>query len=123
MTEPLHERIDRYRGIVYDLREGHTPPDAVQSTLNTLHAGLTVAALNAITIKDEFPRPFRVVRTADPEIPFSTKLVAMGMQFPDGTTVIRWEGHRASTTVWDSLADALAVLGNEESTRLVWPNI
>lgn len=123
MPEPLHERLDRYRMLVKDLMNRLDPTEDVRQDLSKLHTGLVVATTDAYVIKDDFPRPFNVYRKEYPEAKASAKKVATGVQFTDGTVTIRWEGHRASTTVWESMADALAVLGHDDSTRLVWPNI
>jgi hypothetical protein len=66
------------------------------------------------------PRVFALVRTADVSGVSGTGVVARGVQFADGTTVIRWESDHASTVVWDSLADAMAVHGHDGATTAVW---
>jgi hypothetical protein len=44
----------------------------------------------------------------------------MGVEFGDGTVVIRWLGAHPSTVVWPSVDDAIAVHGHEGRTRIVW---
>jgi hypothetical protein len=46
--------------------------------------------------------------------------VAEGVQFSDGTVVLRWLTDKASTVVWDSLEDAMAVHGHDGNTKVVW---
>ena len=46
--------------------------------------------------------------------------VADGVVFEDGTTVIRWRSEHASTVVWDSINDALAVHGHVGATEFVF---
>jgi len=46
--------------------------------------------------------------------------VADGVQFEDGTMVIRWLGDRPSTVVWNSFFDAMQVHGHGGATRFVW---
>lgn len=45
---------------------------------------------------------------------------AVGVQFSDGTVVIRWYGAHRSTGVWPSLDDAMAVHGHDGRTRAIW---
>ncbi|MBF6085138.1 hypothetical protein IU485_27580 [Nocardia cyriacigeorgica] len=60
-------------------------------------------------------KPFQLHRHMD-----GAGVVADGAQFPDGTVVIRWRGEHASTVVWDTLADALAVHAHGGATRIIW---
>jgi hypothetical protein len=45
--------------------------------------------------------------------------VADGVQWPDGSVVLRWR-ERPSTSVWDSLDLMLSVHGHDGATRVVW---
>ncbi|MFF4761774.1 hypothetical protein [Streptomyces sp. NPDC001292] len=45
--------------------------------------------------------------------------VADGVQWPDGTVVLRWR-ERPSTAMWDSLDVMLSVHGHDGATRVVW---
>ncbi|MEV7684500.1 hypothetical protein [Streptomyces bungoensis] len=45
--------------------------------------------------------------------------VADGVQWPDGSVVLRWR-ERPSTSVWDSLDLMLSVHGHDGATRAVW---
>jgi hypothetical protein len=63
---------------------------------------------------------FTLHRYADPTGVSGTGSVAEGAQFSDGTVVIRWYGRYASTVIWSSLEDALAVHGHGGSTTVVW---
>ena len=47
-------------------------------------------------------------------------VVAEGVQFHDGTVVIRWFGKDASTVVWPDIASAEKVHGHNGRTRIVW---
>ncbi|WP_174816991.1 hypothetical protein [Nocardia brasiliensis] len=49
-----------------------------------------------------------------------TGVVADGVTFADGVTVVHWRGQRRSTVVWPSVEDAIAVHGHDGATRLVW---
>ncbi|MFI9203317.1 hypothetical protein [Streptomyces sp. NPDC053048] len=64
----------------------------------------------------QFPRPFALHRTLDHTGVSGTGIVAEGVLFTDGTAVIRWRGPHASTVIWASLDDALAVHGHDGAT-------
>lgn len=63
---------------------------------------------------------FLLRRTKDETGVSGTGNVAEGAQFTDGTVVIRWHGQHASTVIWSSLEDALAVHGHDGLTTVVW---
>ncbi|MFB7899965.1 hypothetical protein ACFC1B_26980 [Streptomyces xiamenensis] len=65
---------------------------------------------------EQFPRPFLLRRTTDHTGVSGIGTVATGAQFPDGTVVLRWRGPHASTVIWGSLDDALAVHGHDGAT-------
>jgi hypothetical protein len=64
-------------------------------------------------------RLFLMVRDEDVTGVSGTGVVAEGVEFTDGTTVIRWrtESGPQSTVVWDVLADARKVHGHDGRTR------
>ena len=44
-----------------------------------------------------------------------------GVEFDDGTVVLRWQTAKRSTSVWDSMDDMLAIHGHPEyGSELVW---
>jgi hypothetical protein len=50
-------------------------------------------------------------------------VVADGVVFDDGVTVIRWRSGRPqaqSTVVWDNVEDAIAIHGHDGKTELVY---
>lgn len=51
-----------------------------------------------------------------------TGIVAEGVQFSDGTAVIRWHGAHATTTVHTSLESVKAIHLHGGRTALVWVN-
>lgn len=65
-------------------------------------------------------RRFDLVRTTDVTGVSGTGKVAEGVVFEDGTVVLRWHGQYASTVVWASLEDALAVHGHAGNTQAVF---
>ena len=65
-------------------------------------------------------RTFQLHRDHDVSGLSGTGVVADGVTFPDGVTVIRWRGERQSTVVWPSVDDVVAIHGHGGATRLVW---
>lgn len=50
-----------------------------------------------------------------------TGTVAEGIEFTDGVCVLRWKtAPVASTAIYDTVADLIAVHGHEGATQLVW---
>lgn len=65
-------------------------------------------------------RRFLLIRHHDPSGVSGTGVVARGVQFEDGQTVIRWYGVHPSTAIWDSLDDAMAIHGHDGATHVRW---
>lgn len=76
-------------------------------------------------------RRFLVARDVDATGLSGTGIVAEGVEFSDGTAVIRWRelpedsphylrGVRATTVVFPSTEAVLALHGHDGATRLVW---
>lgn len=65
-------------------------------------------------------RRFNLQRYVDDTGVSGTGVVAEGVQFGDGTVVIRWLGDRPSSVFWASIADAMAVHGHGGHTKLMW---
>lgn len=64
-----------------------------------------------------------MVRSEDETGISGTGVVAEGVEFLDGTVVIRWQTHgddHHSTVVWSSLADAEAIHGHGGKTAFVF---
>jgi hypothetical protein len=49
-----------------------------------------------------------------------TGIVAEGVVFTNGKTVIQWLGDKPSTVVWDHISDAMQVHGHQGATEFVW---
>jgi hypothetical protein len=49
-----------------------------------------------------------------------TGVVADGVEFPDGTVVIRWLGDTPSTVIWPSMSSVEKIHGHNGSTEIVW---
>lgn len=65
-------------------------------------------------------RTFHLHRDHDVSGVSGEGVVADGVTFPDGVTVVRWRGERQSTVVWPSIDDVIAIHGHGGATRLVW---
>lgn len=63
-------------------------------------------------------RRFRLVRDRDVTGVSGTGVVALGVVFPSGRTVIEWQGDRASVVIWGSIEDAEAIHGHGGATRI-----
>jgi hypothetical protein len=68
----------------------------------------------------KYPEPFLLVREEDVSGVSGTGVVAEGVQFSDGKVALRWRGDKASTVVWDSIEDAMAIHGHDGKTRVDW---
>jgi hypothetical protein len=74
-------------------------------------------------------RRFQVKRDVDMTGVSGTGIVADGVEFPDGTTVVRWRdvtgpnydrGVRATTVVFPNVTAVEALHGHNGATTLVW---
>jgi hypothetical protein len=65
-------------------------------------------------------RRFRLARDVDVSGVSGVGIVADGVVFPDGVSVIRWRGERQSTVVWPSVEDVEAIHGHNGATRIEW---
>lgn len=77
---------------------------------------------NAMTQRfaDPTPRTFTLIRDVDETGISGTGAIASGCQWPDGTVALRWNTDTASTTLFDSVGDMLAVHGHSGATRVEW---
>lgn len=65
-------------------------------------------------------RLFKLQRDEDVSGVSGIGVVAEGVEFTDGTVVLRWLGVHSSTVVWKSLYDAMTILGHDGCTRAVF---
>ena len=65
-------------------------------------------------------KTFKTVRTVDISGVSGTGVVAFGVQFPDGVTVIRWNTPTSSTAVYASIDDLIAIHGHGGATTIEW---
>lgn len=65
-------------------------------------------------------RIFQLHRYTDITGASGTGIVADGVQFDDGTVVIRWRGQLPSTVIWEDIAHAEAVHAHGGATEFVW---
>lgn len=82
-------------------------------------AGRILAAAFACR-EEDCPQPFALYRVEDVTGVSGRGNVAHGVQFADGTVVIRWRGEDPSTVVWGSLDAAMRVHGHDGKTKVVW---
>lgn len=68
-------------------------------------------------------KTFTMVRDEDVTGVSGTGIVADGVEFPDGVTVIRWRGVHQSTVVWPNIESALAIHGHDGKTRIVYTGL
>lgn len=71
-------------------------------------------------LDDSIPLTFRLMRKADVSGTSGTGHVADGVQFPDGTCVLRWRTAKSSTAVYASHADLMAIHGHDGATVCEW---
>lgn len=63
---------------------------------------------------------FRLVREEDPTGISGTGEIAEGVEFSDGSCVLRWTTEHVSTSVYSSIEELEAIHGHEGATRVVW---
>jgi hypothetical protein len=68
----------------------------------------------------QMPRRFAMVRYSDPSGVSGVGLVAYGVQFDDGHVAVRWVSDAPSTSLWDGIADLMAVHGHRGATVVHW---
>lgn len=66
-------------------------------------------------------KTFELHREEDVSGVSGTGVVAEGVEFSDGTVVLRWlVGVHRSTVVWGSIQSVLAIHGHDGKTEIVW---
>lgn len=65
---------------------------------------------------------FDMLRAEDATGTSGTGVVAMGVVFPDGMTVVQWQTHVRSTVLYGSMADALYIHGHGDKTGFRFHN-
>lgn len=63
---------------------------------------------------------FQLHRDADATGVSGTGVICEGVQFTDGTCVLRWLTDHRSTAVYASMDDLVAIHGHDGATRVVW---
>ena len=66
------------------------------------------------------PRRFFLARRTDVSGVSGIGWVAAGVQFEDGTVVMRWLSEHRSTVVWADLEAAMRVHGHDGATTVEW---
>lgn len=65
-------------------------------------------------------RTFKTVRTHDVSGVSGTGVVTEGVEFTDGTVVLKWLTSTSSTAFYNSIEDVIAIHGHEGSTTIQW---
>lgn len=65
-------------------------------------------------------RRFELHRDDDVSGVSGNGVVAEGVEFRDGTAVLRWRGRLKSTAIYPNVADLEEIHGHEGATRIVW---
>ena len=63
---------------------------------------------------------FQLQRDVDVSGVSGTGIVADGVVFPRGTTIIEWRGELSSTAIYKSIEDLEAIHGHNGATKIVW---
>ncbi|MEU3962899.1 hypothetical protein AB0F42_24355 [Streptomyces buecherae] len=66
------------------------------------------------------PRRFHLQRDHDLTGVSGTGRIADGVRWPDGTVALRWRTTHASTAIWASTEELIAVHGHGGDTRIIW---
>jgi hypothetical protein len=65
-------------------------------------------------------RRFLLVRDVDVSGVSGTGVICEGVEFSDGTAVLRWLSAHRSTAVYAGMPDLVAIHGHDGATRVVW---
>lgn len=65
-------------------------------------------------------RTFHLVRHVDTTGVSGTGVVAEGVEFTDGTCVMKWHSQYSSTIIYDQVEDLLAIHGHGGASEIVW---
>lgn len=68
-------------------------------------------------------RLFTLHREVDRSGISGTGIVAQGVEFDDGTCVMRWTTKYASTAIYPSAIELIAIHGHDGSSRIVWDDV
>lgn len=65
-------------------------------------------------------RRFELQRREDPSGVSGTGAVAEGVQFRDGTVVLRWRSRHLSTAIYDDISTVVDIHGHDGLTTVEW---
>lgn len=116
----MRSEIARWRRAA-DPRPWMREIDRLSDAMQRLRGERLVAAMFG-SREPTCPKPFALFRHEDVTGASGTGLVATGVQFDDGTTVLRWRGETPSTVVWPSVEAAQNIHGHDGRTQIVWLN-
>lgn len=63
---------------------------------------------------------FHLIRTTDVSGVSGTGVVADGVEFSDGTCVMRWRGDKSTTAIYDNIDNLQDIHGHDGSTLVYW---
>lgn len=117
MTSRVYTPLERALLAEELLQAWPTNPDDTLSTSPTRTARHLANALTS----HPGPRTFVLRRHVDPTGISGTGVVAEGIEFTDGTVVIRWTaGDHHSTVMWPDLESVEAIHGHGGATQIEW---
>lgn len=85
-----------------------------------MSAGFRRFALHRDQDVDGETRPVAVADGVEYAYPFEVDLPHSRLELPAGWVLLTWRGEFASTVLWRSLVQAMAVHGHDGTTRVVW---
>ncbi len=66
------------------------------------------------------PRTFRLVRTSDVSGVSGTGVIAEGVVFHDGQTILSWFGRLHTIEIAPKIEDVIEIHGHNGATQIVW---
>lgn len=95
-------------------------PDDPRSENDRFSDAVKEIAENWNDVRITSGRRFVLIRSKDITGVSGTGVVADGVEFPSGSTVVAWRGEHSSTVIWASIEDAMYVHGHGGATKVHW---
>ena len=73
-----------------------------------------------MAVEQREPKRFQLVRSEDVSGTSGTGVVAYGVEFGDGTAVLRWNTKTSSTAIYGSVKDIEEIHGHGGATLVSW---
>lgn len=106
--------------------DDNCPPGVDADVIEELSGAILAVTLTGpstyVTGGGALARRFRLVRHTDVSGISGTGVVCHGVEFPDGTVVLRWcaPGRPSSTVVWASIDAVEEIHGHDGATEIEW---